>query len=92
VYNIGEEWEPDDVHGRFFYSFSPELELSEKLKAFAEVYGYTSKFQEAENTLDAGFLYQFKPNLQFDLCGGIGIAKAATDNFIELGMSFRLPG
>ncbi len=91
VYNIGEEWEEDDVHGELFYSISPQFEISDKLKVFAEAFGYISKEQTAKNTFDAGLLYQVTPNLQFDIYGGAAISKNAPDNFIELGISFRLP-
>lgn len=91
IFNIGEEWEEDDVHGEFFYSFSPQLEITDKLKIFAEAFGYVSKEQTAKNTFDAGLLYQVIPNLQFDIFGGVAISENAPDNFIELGISFRLP-
>lgn len=91
VYNIGEEWQEDDVHGEFFYSISPQLEITDKFKIFAEASGYVSKEQTPKNTFDAGFLYQVTPNLQFDIFGGAAISENAPDNFIELGISFRLP-
>ncbi|MDB5245986.1 MAG: hypothetical protein JWQ40_380 [Segetibacter sp.] len=91
IYNVGEEWEDDDVHGRFFYSFSPQLEITGKLKVFAEAFGHVSKQQKPENTIDAGFLYQVLPNLQFDIFAGLGTSKKAPDNFVEMGVSFRLP-
>jgi hypothetical protein len=75
----------------FFYSFSPQLEITDKLKIFAEAFGYVSKEQTAKNTFDAGLLYQVIPNLQFDIFGGVAISENAPDNFIELGISFRLP-
>ena len=92
VYNIGEEWEEDDVHGEFFYSISPQLKITDKFKVFAEVFGNLSKEQGAKNTFDAGLLYQVTPNLQFDVFGGAALSENAPDNFIEAGISFRLPG
>lgn len=91
VYNIGEEWQEDDVHGQFFYSISPQYEVTKKLKVFAELFANLAKAQEAEHSIDAGLLYQVKPNLQFDIFGGLAISKSAPDNFIEMGISFRLP-
>lgn len=91
VYNIGEEWEEDDVRGAFFYSISPQLEISDKLRIFAEVFGYVSKSEPAKNTFDAGLLYQVTSNLQFDIYGGAALSKNAPDNFIEAGISVRLP-
>lgn len=90
-YNLGEQWDDDDVHGLFFYSFSPQYEISEKLKGFAEIYGYVSKVKAPENGIDAGLLYLVKSNIQLDISGGFGISKAASDNFVEVGFSFRLP-
>lgn len=91
VYNVGEEWKEDDVHGHFFYSVSPQLEITDKFKIFAEVSGNVSKQQSAKNTFDAGFLYLVTQNLQFDVFGGAALSKNASDNFIEAGVSFRLP-
>ena len=91
VYNIGEEWEEDDVHGEFFYSIGPQLEITDKFKIFAEVFGNLSKEQTAKNTFDAGFLYQVTPNFQFDVFGGTALSDNAPDNFIEAGISLRLP-
>lgn len=91
VYNIGEEWQEDDVHGEFFYSLSPQLAITDKLKVFAEVFGNLSKEQTAKNSFDAGLLYQVTPNFQLDVFGGTALSKNAADNFIEAGISFRLP-
>ncbi|MEJ7828026.1 MAG: transporter [Segetibacter sp.] len=91
TYNIGAEWEPDDVHANYLVTLSPQLEISEKFKVFAEVYSYFSSEENAQYSWDAGFLYKIKPNLQFDFYGGHRITKSAPDNFIEAGFSFRLP-
>jgi len=50
-----------------------------------------SKQQGAKNSFDAGFLYQVAPNLQFDIFGGAALSDNASDNFVEAGVSFRLP-
>lgn len=91
LYNVGEEWEEDDVRCEFFYSLSPQYEITDKFKVFAEIFGFVSKEQGPKNTFDAGLLYLVTPNLQFDVFGGAAISKNAPDNFIELGISFRLP-
>lgn len=91
VYNIGEEWQEDDVHGEFSYSLCPQLEVSEKCQLFAEISGHVCNNRTAENLLDAGFLYQVKPNVQFDFSAGTGISRSAADYFAEIGFSFRLP-
>lgn len=91
VYNAGVEWEPEDVHAKYLLTLSPQLELSDKLKVFTEIYSQFSGEESPYHRWDAGFLYKVKPNLQFDIYGGFGITKIAPDNFIEAGLSFRLP-
>jgi hypothetical protein len=91
VYNVGEEWEEDDVHGSFFYSVSPQLEITERLQVFAETYAHLSKDKTADYVFDAGFLYQFTPNFQFDAFAGVGMSKISPKNFVEAGLSLRLP-
>ena len=90
-YNVGVEWEPDDVHAQYIYTLAPQFELTDKLKGFVEVYGFLSSVESADHRFDAGLLYLVKPNLQVDISGGIGITKSAPNNFIEAGVSFRLP-
>ncbi len=91
VYNAGIEWEPEDVHANYLLTLSPQLALSDKMKVFAEALSQFSGEESPDYRLDAGFLYKVKPNLQFDIFGGFGITKNAPDNFIEAGVSFRLP-
>lgn len=91
VYNAAVAWEPDDVHANYLLTLSPQLALSNKVKAFAEVYSQFSSKETPDYRCDAGFLYKVMPNLQFDISGGLGITKSAPDSFIEAGVSFRLP-
>lgn len=91
TYNIGVEWEPDDVHAQYVYTLSPQFDISEKLKVFAELYGFISNNESADHRCDAGLLYLIKPNFQIDISGGIGITKSSPDSFIEAGLSFRIP-
>lgn len=90
-YNVGAQWKDDDVHGKLFYSITPQLELSEKLKVFAEFYSKVSKENPASTGADGGFLFKVNKNLQLDISAGAGLSKAENDNFVELGVSFRFP-
>jgi hypothetical protein len=90
-YNLGVEWESNDVHAQYIYTLSPQFELTNKLKGFVEVYGFISGQEGADHRFDAGLLYLIRPNWQVDISGGLGITKSAPNNFIEAGVSFRLP-
>jgi len=91
VYNLGVQWEPEDVHAQYLYTICPEFEITDKLSAFAEVYGFFSSEESADHRFDGGLFYKLKPNFQIDFSGGLGITKTSPDSFIEAGISFRLP-
>ena len=61
------------------------------MSAFVESYGTIPERDDNEYLADAGITFLIMNNLQFDLSGGIGLNKAATDNFISFGISCRLP-
>ncbi|MBA2761838.1 MAG: transporter [Segetibacter sp.] len=90
-YNAGVEWVPDDVHAKYLLTLCPQLELSNKLQVFAEIYSQFSSEETPDYRSDAGLLYKVTRNLQFDISGGLGITKSAPDSFFEVGVSFRLP-
>ncbi len=90
-YNAGVEWEPEDVHANYLLTLSPQLVLSNQLQVFAEISSQFSSEEGPDHRWDAGLLYKVTRNLQFDISGGLGITKSAPDNFIEVGVSFRLP-
>jgi len=89
VYNAGIQWEPDDVHAQYLYTLAPQIDLSEKLKIFGEVYGIFEEGHLPDHRLDAGLAYNLKPTLQLDVLAGTGISRSSPDNFLELGCSFR---
>jgi hypothetical protein len=91
AYNLGHEWENDDVHGRFLISFCPEYSISEKVSIFAEAYGKISNESAPENVIDAGLFYNLRKSMQVSLNGGVGTSEEAPNNFVQLGFSIRLP-
>ena len=56
---------------------------------FIESYGWLHE-AGAEHLLDTGLTYLLLPNFQFDVSAGIGL-KNSIDNFISLGLTYRLP-
>ncbi|MFL5809998.1 MAG: transporter, partial [Flavisolibacter sp.] len=74
---------------KWLYTISPSFELSDKMDAFIEVYGFFGK-SDPQHSLDAGFSYLLSDNMQLDLAAGFGLSKSAGDSFITMGFSFRL--
>jgi len=91
-YNLGVEWDgySDDI--AWFYSVSIGIGLTNKLGMFIESYGLISNRNMTVHLLDAGFTYLILSNLQADISGGLGVNDSAIDNFISLGLSYRIPG
>ena len=88
-YNLGLEWPSGlinkDVLG--IYSLVIDFAIFDQLRCYVENYGYA----DALYGLDVGFTFLLIPNLQFDLNGGFGLSPNSPDNYIGLGISWRIP-
>jgi hypothetical protein len=89
-YNFGAEWDGETPEPEFLYSFSAGYSITEKLSAFAEVYGFMKQLSKSEHSLDGGFNYLYLPNLLFDISAGIGLTDNAPEYFLGLGCSLML--
>lgn len=76
-----------------FYTLALGISLSERTGAFIEVFGDLpiSAPGGPANSLDGGFTWLLRPNLQLDAAAGIGLSDAAEDFFAGLGVTVRLP-
>ncbi len=98
-YNVGMAWEtePDPVLGDDTtaigqYTVALGIGLSERWGAFVELYGdVPTQDGKPEHAFDGGLTYLVRPNLQLDLAGGVGLSDAASDWFVGVGLSVRLP-
>lgn len=99
-YNLGMEWssEPGDegVHetfSRLIYTVALGTSVTGRLGAFVELFGAepVDAPPGSEVSLDGGFTYLLRPNLQLDLSAGAGLTDDAPDWFVGAGVSFRLP-
>lgn len=88
-YNLGAEWDGVNKEATWIYTFAPGVNLTEKWYAYIEAFGYISKKNEADHSLDGGIAYYISPNFKIDLSSGFGISKAAPDWYIAIGGSFR---
>lgn len=88
-YNLGAEWDGYNKEATWIYTFAPGFNLSEKWYAYIEAFGFISKPNEPEHSLDGGIAYYINRNFKIDLSSGFGISKAAPDWYIAVGASFR---
>lgn len=67
------------------------MNLSEKIGAFAELYGFLPSEGKNDHRWDGGLTYAVNEDLQLDFSTGIGLSKVSPDFFISLGLSIRMP-
>ena len=91
--NLGVVWsgvEAED-YAVGIYTAVIGMSLSEKLGAFAELYGFLPKEGKNDHRWDAGLTYAVNEDFQLDFSTGIGLSKVSPDFFISLGLSVRIP-
>lgn len=88
-YNIGAEWDGLTKEATWIYTFAPGINLSEKWYAYIEAFGFISKKNEADHSLDGGIAFYVNTNFKIDLSSGFGISSAAPDWYVAIGASFR---
>jgi hypothetical protein len=99
-YNLGALWltQTDDqgyestaVTG--LWTVALGIGITERWGAFVEAFGnpVISALGESSSSLDGGFTYLVRPNVQLDLTGGFGLSGDAPEWFAGLGVSFRVP-
>lgn len=104
-YNLGMAWSSEVTGGgpgrravretfsRFVYTAALGFALSPRLGAFAEVFGEepVDAPGSSDVSVDGGFTYRVRPNLQLDLFGGAGLTDDAADWFVGTGFVVRWP-
>ncbi|MBL0202021.1 MAG: transporter [Chitinophagaceae bacterium] len=88
-YNVGAEWDGVSKEATWIYTFAPGINLSKKWYGYIEAFGFISKKNNPEHSLDGGIAYYINPDFKIDLSSGFGISKAAPDWYIAVGGSFR---
>jgi len=91
--NLGVAWSGAE-YGNYavgIYTAVIGMSLSEKLGAFAELYGFLPKEGKNDHRWDGGVTYAVNEDLQLDFSTGIGLSKVSPDFFISLGLSIRMP-
>lgn len=85
--NVGAFWRGEAAAPDYFSSLSLDYAFNQRLGVFAEVYAeYGGKGLFLPGA-DAGLVYRLRPYLQLDFSAGLGLSRAATDGFINSGLS-----
>lgn len=89
-YNLGAEWDGESPVPVFIYTLETGYSISDKVGAYVEIYGFVSQELQADHRFDCGLSYLLRPNVLFDISGGVGITDNSPDYYLALGFSFRL--
>ena len=99
-YNLGATWEStlDETNDRdtlslFNYTVVLGIGLTERAGLFVEAFGDIPFNAQGgpRNSLDGGFTYLIRDNLQFDGFVGVGLSDSADDWLVGLGFTARFP-
>jgi len=80
--------------GRLRFTINTGYSLSKKLSAYAEIYGFRSKFLTPLNYFDGGFTYLINPKFQLDVHAGFSLTEKANNNenyqqsFLAMGLGY----
>ena len=89
-YNLGAYWGSDSSEASYVYTIAFGQGITEKLSAYAELYGDLPENNKANHLWDAGLTYLINNNLQLDATIGTSITKGQ-DLLLSSGVSFRIP-
>jgi len=89
-YNLGMAWEGNITSANYVYTIAYGYSLSNRLGAYAELYGNIIEADKAEHLWDAGLTYLINNNVQLDTTVGSSIT-AGQDILLSAGVSFRIP-
>jgi Putative MetA-pathway of phenol degradation len=88
-YNLGAEWDGFTNEPTWIYTFAPGFNLSEKWYCYIEAFGFITKEDAPQHSLDGGIAYFLNNNLKVDFSAGFGITETAPDYYFAIGASLR---
>lgn len=91
-YNLGVNWDGESTAPIYAYTFSPNISITKKLKAYVEAYGFMPAHHHSEHWTDGGFMFLITKDLQLDISAGYEITSANHYHryYESLGVSFRI--
>lgn len=89
AYNLGAQWGDDSPEAAYVYTVVYGISLTNKLGAYAELYGDFPEDSIANHYWDAGFTYLVNKDFQLDATIGSGIDNAQRI-LLSAGFSYRI--
>ncbi len=89
-YNLGASWRDDTPEASYVYTIAFGQNITNKIGAYAELYGDLPENNNANHLWDAGLTYLINNDIQLDATVGSSITKGQ-DLMLSAGISFRIP-
>ncbi len=89
-FNFGSDWDHVEHEQNWMYGFSPQVEISERMKVMAELFGYFREGSRPKALLNTGIAWAVHPDIQLDLQGGLGLNGKSPRYIFGFGLAFRL--
>jgi hypothetical protein len=89
-YNLGAEWNGFSNQATWIYTIAPGIELGKRWYVYAEAFGSIVRGEKPAHAVDGGVAYYVSDDLKLDISAGTGLSEQAIDNYVALGISFRL--
>jgi hypothetical protein len=89
-WNTGIVWNGQTKNPVAIYTLCLDYEVSEITGVFAELYGFFPSDQPSAHGIDGGFTLLPKPDLYFDLSGGVRLTEGLPRFFAAAGASWRI--
>lgn len=90
AYNLGAAWRDDSPEAAYLYTVAYGYSITDKIGAYAELYGDFPENSKANHLWDAGLTYLLSNNVQLDATVGSSFTKGQ-DLLLSAGVSFRIP-
>ena len=87
--NLGAHWEDDSPETIYRYALSLDFMLSDRIGAFAEVYGDLPEASGNDHLVNGGFTLLITDDVQLDLAAGSALTTGAPDLYVGGGVSVR---
>ncbi len=88
-YNLGAAWGNDSPEASYVYTIAYGHSITDRLGAYAELYGDLPEDSKGNHLWDAGFTYLISNNFQLDATLGMSITKGQ-DLLLSTGFSYRI--
>ena len=90
-YNVGAEWNGFTNTPTWLYTLAPGFNLGDKWYTYVEAFGFMTRGQKPQHSVDAGLAYFVTNDFKLDVSAGLGLSSEALDHYVAVGFSYRLP-